>query len=145
MTDTASTEIPPVLRPFLYDSAEIPFSKTRDYTDTLEDRAMAEATLRAFGEDFASKTLVDTPSLLMVLCSVPPGTAVPPHRHGTHQMTYVLKGELRYGARVAGPGMGYFNPNRFYTWTAGPDGAEFLEIHDNNKLDVVFPEIGKRA
>jgi hypothetical protein len=53
-----------------------------------------------------------------------------PHRHGANQLTYVLKGSLFYGRREATAGKGYYSPNRNYTWTSGPEGAEFLEIAD---------------
>jgi hypothetical protein len=58
-----------------------------------------------------------------------PGEKVKPHRHGTHQITYVLRGELRYGNRVTSAGMGYYSPDTPYAWTAGDDGAEWIEIH----------------
>lgn len=59
-----------------------------------------------------------------------PGERVQPHRHGTYQVNYVRKGELRFGSQVVGPGMGYFSPDALYSWTAGPEGAEWIEIHD---------------
>jgi len=41
----------------------------------------------------------------------------------------VLRGSLRYGNRVTSAGMGYYSPNTPYAWTAGDDGAEWIEIH----------------
>jgi hypothetical protein len=54
---------------------------------------------------------------------------VKPHRHGTYQVNYVLRGELRFGSQRVTAGMGYFSPDALYSWTAGEDGAEWLEIH----------------
>ena len=38
-------------------------------------------------------------------------------------------GELRFGNQRLTPGMGYFSPDALYSWTAGDEGAEWIEIH----------------
>jgi hypothetical protein len=58
-----------------------------------------------------------------------PGESVKPHRHGTYQVNYVLRGELFFGNQRVGPGMGYFSPDALYSWRAGDEGAEWIEIH----------------
>ena len=58
-----------------------------------------------------------------------PGEQVKPHRHGTYQVNYVLRGELMFGSQRVGPGMGYFSPDALYSWRAGSEGAEWIEIH----------------
>jgi len=58
-----------------------------------------------------------------------PGERVKAHRHGVYQVDYVLRGELRFGSRRGTAGMGYFIPDPLYSWTAGDEGAEWIEIH----------------
>ena len=74
------------------------------------------------------KVIVTSPHLTVMKYFAPAGSKVPPHHHGVHQMTYVLKGELHYGTEVAKPGMGLFTPGKRYSWKAGPEGVEFLDI-----------------
>ncbi len=124
----------------LFDSAKVPFSLSGDQAKTMTDATARARYIRAFGEEFRFKRLCRLPGLRLTYCSVPPGDHAPPHRHGSVQITYVLKGGLKHGARFAGPGMGYFNPNRLYSWTAGPEGAEFLEAHDEMNSRTIFQE-----
>ena len=42
----------------------------------------------------------------------------------------MLRGELIFGNRRLGPGMGHVIPDSLYAWRVGDDGAEWLEIHD---------------
>jgi hypothetical protein len=75
--------------------------------------------------------LVTSPTLTVVRGRAKPGTHVPLHHHSVNQITFVLAGELHYGNRVVKAGGGAFVPlSRRYSWTAGPDGAEILEIFD---------------
>jgi hypothetical protein len=53
---------------------------------------------------------------------------VNPHRHGTYQVNYVLRGELILGNQHLPPGMGYFSSGMLYSWRAGEEGAEWIEI-----------------
>ena len=96
----------------------------------------------AFFRDFASggtmTVILSSPELTVILYKAPPGMHVPPHHHGVRQMTYMLKGELRYGARVTRPGGGVYVPARKYTWTAGPEGAEFLEIFAGSPTGTII-------
>ena len=41
----------------------------------------------------------------------------------------MLRGELMFGSQRVGPGMGYFSPDALYSWRAGSEGAEWIEIH----------------
>jgi hypothetical protein len=78
--------------------------------------------------DFAF--ILNSPTLCISHAKIAPNVTVKPHHHGVRQITFVLKGSLFYGRREAKPGMGYFTPAKKYTWTSGPEGAEFLEITD---------------
>jgi hypothetical protein len=114
------------LKPFFYDVAELP-----GYTiaDMLGDAPDAQMYFDLFGKDLLTKTIVQTPSFAVYHETANPGERVKPHRHGTSQLTYMLRGELIYGNRRTTPGTGYFNPDTLYSWTAGDEGAEWLEIH----------------
>jgi hypothetical protein len=82
-----------------------------------------------FGRDLMTRVILQSPTLSVFHEEAQPGERVKPHRHGTHQLTYVLRGALHYGNRVTSAGMGYYSPDRPYAWTAGDDGAEWIEIH----------------
>ena len=115
MDDTATQSTGQDLRPFFYDVAELP-----GYT--IEEIA-------GDGRDLVTKTILMSPKLSVFHESAKPGERVKPHRHGTHQLTYVLRGELIYGNQRTGAGMGYFSPDALYSWRAGDEGAEWIEIH----------------
>ena len=124
--DTVSPGGDDAYRPFFYDIAEIP-----GYTivDLLGDAPDAEKMFDVFGRDLVTKTILQSPQLSVFHESAKPGERVKPHRHGTHQLTYVLRGELLYGNQRTTAGMGTFSPDTLYSWRAGDDGAEWIEIH----------------
>ena len=111
---------------FFYDTAELP-----GYTiaDMMGDSPDAEQYFDLFGKDLLTKTILSTPRLSVFHETAKPGERVKPHRHGTHQLTYVLRGELIYGNQHTSAGMGYFSPDTLYSWRAGDEGAEWIEIH----------------
>jgi hypothetical protein len=111
------------LEPFFYDVAALPGHTIVDLVGENEEL------IDLFGRDLVTKTIVQTPELSVYHESARPGERVKPHRHGTLQLTYVLRGELIYGNRRVGAGMGYVSPDRLYSWRAGDDGAEWIEIH----------------
>lgn len=113
---------------FFYSIDELPSQSIAEMTAALDDK-QAEGLLDLFGRDLLTKTILQSPRLSVYHEVVGPGQKVKPHRHGTHQITYVLRGSLNYGNRTTSAGMGYFSPNRRYSWTAGDEGAEWLEIH----------------
>jgi len=117
-------------RPFFYSLADLP-SRTiaemaEDSGASAEDR---DKMFDLFGRDLLTTTILTSPELSVFHESAKPGERVKPHRHGTHQLTYVLKGSLIYGNRVTSAGMGYYSPDRLYSWRAGEEGAEWIEIH----------------
>lgn len=113
-------------KPFFYDVAELP-----GYTiaEMVGDGEGAERMFDLFGRDLVTKTILVSPTLSVFHESAKPGERVKPHRHGTHQLTYVLRGELFYGNQRTGAGQGYFSPDMPYSWRAGDEGAEWIEIH----------------
>ncbi|MDT3443261.1 MULTISPECIES: cupin domain-containing protein [unclassified Pseudofrankia] len=116
-------------RMFFYDSNTLPYRSNQELSEWLPEE-QREVFLDAVGRDMLSTTILLSPTMTVVRSRVGPGAQVRPHRHGTHQITYVLSGELRYGRRVTRAGQGVFTPNQKYTWVAGPEGAEWIEIHD---------------
>ena len=125
--------------PFKFNLAAIPLRYSGDFAETITDPVLKQRYLDAFGADFAYRRILQVPSLRASYSEVPPGKKVPPHRHGANQFTFVLEGSLRYGARTANAGMGQFNPQRFYAWTAGDKGAKFVEVHDSGVQMTIFP------
>jgi hypothetical protein len=121
-----SADAEQALQPFFFDTAELP-----GYTiaDMLGDSPDAEQYFDLFGRDLVTKTILSSPQLSVYHESAKPGERVKPHRHGTHQLNYVLRGELIYGNQHAKAGMGYFTPDTIYSWRAGDEGAEWIEIH----------------
>ena len=80
--------------------------------------------------DMRAAAILLSPTLSVVRVKANPGDSVAPHRHGYRQLTFILSGALHYGNRVVGPEMGVFTPDTRYSWKAGPEGADFLEITD---------------
>ena len=114
------------LRPFFYDVAELP---ARTIVDLVGDGEDAQPIIDLFGRDLVTKTIVHSPKLSVFHETAKPGERVKPHRHGTHQLTYMLRGGLIYGNPRTTAGMGFFSPDTLYSWRAGDEGAEWIEIH----------------
>jgi hypothetical protein len=89
----------------------------------------AEEMYELLGRDLLTKTILLSPTLSVFHETAKPGEQVKPHRHGTVQIDYVLAGELIFGSRHVRAGMGYVIPDTLYSWRAGDDGAEWIEIH----------------
>ena len=113
-------------RPFVFDVASIP---GRTNEEMMAGVPGAEELFEVLGRDLVTRTLVQTDRLCVYHETADPGEKVKPHRHGTYQVNYVLRGELRFGAQRVTAGMGYFSPDALYSGTAGDDGAEWIEIH----------------
>jgi len=114
------------LRPFVFDIAAIPGHTNAELLGDSED---ADHYLELLGRDLVTKALVQTPKLCVYHETAKPGERVKPHRHGTYQVDYVLRGELVFGNQRVTAGMGFFTPDMLYSWRAGDEGAEWIEIH----------------
>jgi predicted metal-dependent enzyme (double-stranded beta helix superfamily) len=126
MTDTPTGDSGRALRPFIFDVAEVPGHTNAEMLAGSPD---AERYLELLGRDLLTRTLVMTDKLCVYHETAKPGERVKPHRHGVYQVNYILRGELRYGNQRVTAGMGYFSPDKLYSWTAGDEGAEWIEIH----------------
>jgi hypothetical protein len=109
-----------------FDTGELP-----GYTiaDMAGDGPQAQEMFDLFGRDLVTKTILQTATLSVYHEKAKPGEKVKPHRHGTLQVDYVLSGELIFGNQRVTAGMGYVIPNTLYSWRAGDEGAEWIEIH----------------
>lgn len=114
------------LKPFVFDVATIEGHTNAELMGGLDN---AEELFELLGRDLVTRMLVQTPELCVYHETAAPGEQVKPHRHGTYQVNYVLRGELRFGNQAVRAGMGYFTPDMLYSWRAGDDGAEWIEIH----------------
>ena len=114
------------LSPFIFDVASIPGHTNVEMMGDMPD---AQHYLELLGRDLVTRVLVQTPKLCVYHETAKPGEHVKPHRHGTYQVDYVLRGELRFGNQRVTAGMGYFTPDVPYSWQAGDEGAEWIEIH----------------
>jgi len=114
------------LRPFIFDVATIPGHTN---VEMIGDTPDTQRFLELLGRDLVTRVLVQTPTLCVYHETAKPGEHVKPHRHGTYQVNYVLRGELQFGSQRVTPGMGYFSPDELYSWRAGEEGAEWIEIH----------------
>lgn len=119
-------QVADAVRPFVFDVAEVPGVTNEDM---LAGASGAEELFELLGRDLVTRTLVQTDRLCVYHETAKPGERVKPHRHGTYQVNYVLRGELRFGSQHVTAGMGYFSPDALYSWTAGDEGAEWIEIH----------------
>ena len=114
------------LRPFVFDVSTI---EGHTNVELIGDTEETQPFLELLGRDLVTRTIVQTPELCVYHETAKPGEHVKPHRHGTYQVNYVLRGELRFGNQRVTAGMGYFSPDQLYSWTAGDEGAEWIEIH----------------
>ena len=126
MPDAVDPPEQDTLEPFFFDVSEIPGYTIADIFEGSDD---AEHYYEIFGRDLLTKVILQTPQFSVFHETAVPGEQVKPHRHGTQQVNYILRGELRYGSRRLTPGMGAFTPDTLYAWRAGDDGAEWIEIH----------------
>jgi hypothetical protein len=97
--------------------------------DIAGDGPQAKQMFELFGRDLVTKAIVQSPALSVFHEQAKPGERVKPHRHGTMQVDYVLRGELIFGNQRVTAGMGVVIPDTLYSWQAGDEGAEWIEIH----------------
>jgi len=114
------------LKAYAFDVAAI---EGRSNAELMKDLPNAEEMFALLGRDLVTKALVQTPQLCVYHETAQPGERVKAHRHGVYQVDYVLRGELRFGSRRVTAGMGFFIPDTLYSWVAGDEGAEWIEIH----------------
>jgi hypothetical protein len=97
--------------------------------DMAGEGPQAQEMIELFGRELVTKTILQSAKLSVFHEKAQPGEQVKPHRHGTLQVDYVLSGELIFGNQRVSAGMGYVIPDTLYSWRAGDEGAEWIEIH----------------
>lgn len=65
-----------------------------------------------------------------------PAYPLPPHSHDVDCAYYVIAGSLSLGAKVLGPGDGFFIPAGVtYTYRVGAEGVELIEFRKSQSFD----------
>src|SRR5581483_12346272 len=68
-----------------------------------------------------------------------PNFVTPRHSHNADCVYYIVSGELHAGNAILKAGDGVFIPaDHGYMFTAGPNGAEFLEFRNASTYNVHF-------
>ena len=86
-------------KPFFFDVDQLPGVTIAEMAKEAPPE-MAEMMFELFGRELVTKTIVQSPNLHVYHETAKPGERVKPHRHGTLQVDYVLRGELIFGIRV---------------------------------------------
>lgn len=112
-----------------------PRASEAPWPDEFLQRSSAEARLtvpfRQQGSDGFSLVTVD----------FGPGYLLPRHSHSSDCLYYVVAGELQMGARVLGPGDGFFLPaGQTYAYRAGGKGVKLLEFRHRTAFDIRIDE-----
>jgi quercetin dioxygenase-like cupin family protein len=84
---------------------------------------------------------VDDESLELFEITFSPNSEAQPHAHSAAEIIYVTQGELRLGARVAGPGTAiYVEADTLYGFKVGPEGATFLNFRGVPRPAYLFKD-----
>jgi hypothetical protein len=138
-TPTDTTTDQETFKPFFFEVEKLPGFTI---ADSAGEGERADKMFDLFGRDLYTRPIVQTPTLCVYHETAKPNDRVKPHRHGTFQVNYILKGELQYGNQRITPNMGSFTPNTLYSWRAGPEGAEWIEIHGGQPVVYLDPPAG---
>jgi hypothetical protein len=66
---------------------------------------------------------------------------LPPHRHNTDCLYYLISGEIKMGNRVLRAGEGFFLPaDAGYSYTPGEEGVELLEFRGSTRFNIEIPD-----
>jgi quercetin dioxygenase-like cupin family protein len=77
----------------------------------------------------------------LVTVEFAPGYWLPRHSHSSDCLYYVVAGSLQMGARVLGPGDGFFLPaGQPYAYRAGAEGVKLLEFRHSTAFDIQITE-----
>ena len=121
----------------------IPFRSTAAYVQ--DERALTAAEREAIEETSRSAVTESrnffpgaSDELQLFEVRVPPNAVVQPHAHHEDEIMYVLAGELRFGSTVLTAGGSVcVKGNTLYGFSAGPDGARFLNFRGRRDFSYV--------
>lgn len=123
-------------KPFFYDINDVP---AVNLAELVAAGDLELDGIEYFEDRLVEREILNLPDVSFIEYTVAPGTKVPAHHHDCDQVDYILRGELRYGNRVLTTGMGFFAPEGSnYTWTAGPEGCTFLEVHNKGEFQTLW-------
>lgn len=134
------------------DSIGLPFTifRGRDAVDYAEAECMAAQPVSAeeqawsirlfqagLSEGTQVKLLFSRPGFSLSWVWFKSGFPLPRHSHDADCTYFIVAGTLRIGTEELGPGDGFFvGQDVPYTYTAGPDGVELLEMRTANQFDI---------
>lgn len=99
------------MRPFFFAIDDIPAYSIAEMLEQSDvDDEETQRLYGIFGRDLMTKVILQSPNLCVYHEEAQPGENVKPHRHGTHQITHVLRGSLHYGNRVTSRRHGLLQP-----------------------------------
>ena len=82
---------------FFYDIAEIQAASIAQMVEGIDlPDDERQRMFDVFGRDLMTRVILQTSTLSVFHEEARPGERSEPHRHGTHQITYVLRGSLHY-------------------------------------------------
>lgn len=83
------------------------------------------------------KLLFSRPGFSLTWVWFKSGFPLPRHSHDADCTYFIVAGSLRIGTEELGPGDGFFvGKDVPYTYTAGPEGVELLEMRTANHFDI---------
>jgi quercetin dioxygenase-like cupin family protein len=103
-----------------------------------EDSAAGLGKLAELGMNDGAQlnVLFSTPGFSLTSIWFKPGFALPIHSHNSDCLYYVISGQVIMGTETLSAGDGLFLPaDTWYSYAAGPEGAELLEFRHAEKFD----------
>lgn len=105
---------------------------------------------RRHGDERRVRTLCAGPGLVARVSWYPPGTAMPPHAHGGHQVSLLLAGTLqertpRGEVRLATPALGMKPAGQSHANDYGPRGALIVCVEIDARHEALRPIAGGQA
>ena len=135
-TKGASDDTEP--KAFFYDTSDL---EGVNFADLVASGQIVFEGIEHFGDRIVEKEILKLPTISLILYTIAPGTRIPHHHHDCNQIDFVLDGSVHYGEnkKVLTKGMGFFAPKgQIYSWTAGPDGCTFLEVHNKGDFLTIW-------
>lgn len=130
ITFFSATDEPPVTVEEFVPDFIIP-SSSQEGLDSLFEAGFAEGSV--------NRILFNGPGFSLYYIWVKSENTLPVHTHNADCLYYVISGEAIMGNRTLKAGDGFLVPaNTYYSYTAGPEGVEVLEIRQVNQTDIRF-------
>jgi quercetin dioxygenase-like cupin family protein len=123
---------------FFYDINDL---EAVNFADLVTSGQIVFEGIEHFGDRIVEKEILKLPTISLILYTIAPGTRIPHHHHDCNQIDFILEGTVHYGEnkKVLTKGMGFFAPEgQIYSWTAGPEGCTFLEVHDKGDFLTIW-------